>query len=86
MTSKELYDFITERMTAEEALMNLLEGHVMTYNKLKFDEGEEVHPIILISMAAMDMGWDIATPDGDSNATVEGMIVGNETYITKILK
>jgi hypothetical protein len=87
MNAKELYDYITKQMSAEKALMNLLEGHVLTYEKLKFQEGEEIHPIMLISMAAMDMGWDMAIPNHDDNpdAEVEGMIVGTTDYIDDVL-
>jgi len=41
MNVKEFYDHITKHMTAEEALLKLLEGHVKTYDKLVFNEGEE---------------------------------------------
>lgn len=86
MNAFELYKHITAHMTAEDALMKLLEGHSMTYEKLKFNEGEEIHPIIIISMAAMDMGWSMAIPSGDDDKEVEGMIVGTDEYIDSILK
>jgi hypothetical protein len=86
MNAFELYKHITAHITAEEALMKLLEGHVMTYEKLKFNQGEEIHPIILISMAAMDMGWDMAVPNGEGDEEIEGMIVGTNEYIDSILK
>ncbi len=90
MNAFELYKHITAHMTAEEALMKLLEGHIITYEKLKFNEGEEIHPMILISMAAMDMGWSMAIPTGDnceeSDNEVTGMIVGTNEYIDSILK
>jgi hypothetical protein len=88
MTAKELYDYITKQITPEKALMNLLEGHLIEYEKLKFSaEGEEIHPIMLISMAALDMGWDMAIPDhkGNPDAEVEGMIVGTPDYIDDVL-
>jgi len=74
-------------MTAEQALQKLLEGHLLTYEKLKFQEGEEIHPIMLISMAAMDMGWNMAIPDhnNDPDAKIEGMIVGTNDYIDDVL-
>ena len=52
MTVKELYDYITAQMTPKQALMKLLEGSVIQYEKLKFDEnGEPVHPVLVITMA-----------------------------------
>lgn len=87
MTAEELYKHITSHMTAEEALMKLLTGHLREYEKLKFSqEGEEIHPVILISMATLDMGWNIAVPHNDDpNAEVIGMIVGTQEYIDSIL-
>jgi hypothetical protein len=84
MTVKELYDYITEQMSAEEALMHLLSGSIIEYEKLKFDSKEKsVHPLFIISMAAMDMGWQMAIEKGDGN--VNGLVVGNEEYMNKIL-
>lgn len=85
MTVKELYDKIVGNMSAEEALMKLLEGHVITYEKLKFNEGEEIHPVMLISMAAMEMGWEIALPYGDDDDDVIGITVGTEEYFNSVL-
>ena len=86
MNAKEFYDYITTQMTAEEALMKLLEGHVMNYEKLKFQEGEEIHPLMLISLAAMDMGWNIAISDkGSDDDDVVGMVLGTEEYVDDML-
>ena len=87
MNAKELYDYITKQLTPEQALLKLLEGHVLTYEKLKFQEGEEIHPIMLISMAAMDLHWDMAIPSHEDNpdAEIEGMIVGTNDYIDDVL-
>lgn len=85
MNAKELYDYITTQMTAKEALLKLLEGHVLNYEKLKFNEGEEIHPVMLISMAAMDIGWQIAIPSEDEDDDISGMVVGTEEYIDSVL-
>jgi hypothetical protein len=88
MTVDELYKHITAHMTAEEALMKLLTGHLIEYEKLKFsEEGKEIHPVILITMATLDMGWSIAVPSHDDNpdAEIEGMIVGTNKYIDSVL-
>lgn len=87
MNAQDLYDYILKHMSAEQALMNLLKGHVIEYEKLKFSaEGEEIHPIMLIAMAALDMGWDMAVPNfEDPEAEVIGMIVGTSDYIDDVL-
>lgn len=83
MKVKEFYDHITKHITAEEALMKLLEGSVIQYEKLKFDDQQKtVHPLLIISMAAMDMGWQMAIEKGESN--VRGICVGTEDYMKTI--
>jgi hypothetical protein len=89
MTAKEFYDHITKHMTAEQALLKLLEGQVMEYEKLKFSSDENsIHPVLLIAMAAMDMGWNMAIPNpkDDPDADLTGMIVGTQEYIDSVLK
>ena len=81
MSIQELYDHITKHMSAEDALMRLLEGHAMTYEKLRFQEGEEIHPLMLISMAAFEMDWQLAIPEGSEDDDVIGMAVGTEEYL-----
>jgi len=81
MSITELYKHITKHMSAEDALMRLLEGHVITYEKLKFNEGDEIHPIMLISMAAFEMGWQLAIPEGGEDDEVIGLTVGTEKYL-----
>lgn len=85
MTAKELYDHVTKHMSAEEALLKLMEGSIKTYEHLKFNEGEELHPIMVIAAATLDMGWDIAISDDDPDAELQGMIVGTDDYINKLL-
>jgi len=85
MNVKEFYDHITKHMTAEEALLKLLEGHVKTYDKLVFNEGEELHPLMVASMAAMDMGWQMAIPEGSEDEEVRGIIMGTSEYLEEML-
>jgi len=85
MNPKEFYDHITQHMTPEQALLKLLEGHVLTYEKLKFNEGEELHPLMVVSMAAMDMGWDIAIPEGKDDEEIQGIIMGTDEYLQEML-
>ena len=88
MKVQELYDYITKHMTAEQALMKLLESSLHEYQILKFSEdGKEIHPAMLIVMAAQEMGWDIAITNNDDNQEVEldGMINGTSDYINNAL-
>jgi hypothetical protein len=85
MTIDEFYTEITKHMTPEAALKKLLEGSVRQYENLKFKEdGSPVHPLMIIAMAAMDMGWMIAVSDKDKE--VMGMVVGTGEYLDKVLK
>jgi hypothetical protein len=84
MTIQETFDQITKHMTAEQALMKLLEGHVRTYEHLKFNEGEEIHPLILITMAATDMGWDLAIPNTDDDEEIQGVAIGTPEYFEEL--
>ena len=85
MKVQEFYDHNTKHMSAEEALLKLLEGHLRTYEHLKFNEGEEIHPIIVASMAALDMNWNLAIPDGSDDEEVQGMMIGTEAYLDERL-
>jgi len=82
-----LYAYITKHMTAEEALTILLKGKTVEYNVLRFTKDNEIHPLMLIVMAANEMGWNIALKNYDDNADedVEGIIVGTEEYLNSVL-
>jgi hypothetical protein len=84
MIAKELYDYITSQMTAEEALKKLLESSLINYKKLKFNKGEEIHPLILIASASMDMGWQIAVEKDQDE--VRGVSVGTVEYMEQLFK
>lgn len=95
MNAKELRDYILTKMTAEEALLKLLQSHVDHYDKLKvqFDEqyaNEEGHnqgsPIMIIAAAAMDLGWQIAVENSSDDAPVRGLAVGTGAYLDAVLK
>ena len=85
MNVDELYNHITKNMTPEAALRNLLEGTIRTYEHLKFNEGEEIHPAMLVSLAALDMGWSIAIPNDNPDDDLRGMIIGTDDYIDGVL-
>ena len=87
MTVHQLYDYILKEMTPEQALMKLLKGPVMSYDKLKFAKGEEVHPELIITMAAFDLGWDLAIEKSENeNDVVRGMAIGTKEYLESIFK
>lgn len=82
MTVKEVYDFIVSKMTPEEALMKFLEGGTIEYQKLRFSEpGKEVHPLILMAMAAMEMEWGFMVEDVESSSEVRGLVTGTPEYM-----
>jgi hypothetical protein len=83
----ELYAYITKHMTAEEALMIMLKGKIVDYNVLRYSKDNEIHPLMLIVMAANEMGWNIALKnyDDDKDEDVEGIIVGTEEYVNSVL-
>ena len=86
-TVQQLYDYILSEMTPEEALMKLLKGPVMSYDKLKFDKGKEVHPELIVTMAAFDLGWDLAIEKTENkNDVIRGMAVGTKEYLKEIFK
>lgn len=73
-------------MSAETALRKLLEGTVIEYEKLKFSsEDKKIHPLILITTAAFELGWDIQLQKSESgDEEVEGIAVGTENYFNKL--
>jgi hypothetical protein len=84
MKVSELKEHILKHMTADEALEKLLQSSVMRYEKLKFDKGEEVHPLLIITFAALDLGWQLAIER--DNEEVRGLAVGSEEYLNNLFK
>ena len=85
MDTKELYDHITKHMTPEEALMKLLEGHLLTYENLKYNEREELHPVMFVAMAALDMNWSMAIPkEKNEDDILNGMAIGTQEYLDDV--
>jgi len=79
MTEDQLYEHITQHMTPEYALRKFIQGAMIQYEKLKFDGGEEVHPLMIMTMAAWDMGWDFILESDQED--VRGILTGTEAYI-----
>ena len=90
MNVQELYQHITKYLTPEEALLKILEGQVRTYENFKvsnfrFEEGEAVPPIMLVVMAAQEMGWNVCIPSASDDDEIQGMIIGTEEYVDERL-
>jgi hypothetical protein len=83
MNAKEFYDYIVTQMTPEQALMKFIKGATMQYENLKFD-GEPAHPLMVMAMAAKDMGWSMALDNSDPDAEVQGLVIGTSDYLDKI--
>ena len=78
----DLYNHIIKFMTPEVALKKLLSSSLIQYEKLKFDnDGQPVHPLIIISMASMDLGWGFVVTE---EPEVQGLVVGTQEYIGRI--
>lgn len=84
MTVEQLYDHIVSQLTPEEALKRLLESGLINYQKLRFQEGEEIHPVMLIAMASMEMGWNFLVEKVEGEENVRGLIVGTDEYVDTI--
>jgi len=82
MTLDELYDYITSQLTPEETLKKMLESSLINYKELKFKKGKEIHPLILISLASLEMGWGIAIEK--DKELVRGISVGTKEYMEKL--
>lgn len=83
ITVQQLYDHIVKQITPEEALKRLLSSSLLTYEKLKFPEGQPpVHPVFVMTMAAMDMGWGFLIPANKEEIT--GMVTGTEEYLNDV--
>lgn len=84
MNLQELYDYITSQLTPEEALKRSLEAGLINYKELKFKKGKEIHPLLLISIAALEMGWQIAVEKDKKD--VRGISVGTKKYMDNLFK
>jgi hypothetical protein len=87
MTVQELYDYITSKMTPEEALKKMLESGLIEYQHLKFSgEGKEIHPLILIAMCGFELGWSFAMPkDSETDKTeMNGIVMGTMEFLDEL--
>lgn len=87
MKLDDLYNHITKHMTPEEALKKLLESSLVNYENLKFEKGKEVHPIMIITFAAWDLGWEMtAFERREDHEQVDGLSVGTKEYMDWVFK
>lgn len=81
-TVQDLYDQITSQLSPEEALMNMLKASVQQYEDQKLDaQGQPVHPIYIIVLAAKELGWEIAMNTEEQNPNVIGLTMGTKEYM-----
>lgn len=84
MTLEELKAYILTQLTPDQVIDRFLEKEMIIYDKLKFNNGEAIHPTILIAHASMDMGWNFMIEENHEN--IRGMVVGTEEYMNDLLK
>lgn len=87
ITIGEFYNHITKHMSAEEALKLLLSSSLVTYEKLKFDKDDmPVHPLFIMSMAALDLGWGMIFSRPEDGESIEGISFGNSNYLNQLFQ
>lgn len=71
--------------------MKLLSGPLYKYEHITFpkrgeeeDGNEGVHPLLVIAMAALDLGWQLAIENGEGDEQVRGLAVGTQEYMDKL--
>ncbi len=85
MTVDELYKQITKNQTPEQALKNILDANIKEYSHLKFsDDNNKIHPVVLINMASMELGWDVYLSYDDDN-NIYGLFTGTEKYVNDVI-
>lgn len=86
MTVDELYNYITSKMSVEEALKTLLAAQVERYTQMRLGEPTEgpINPIMIIAASCVEMGWDICIEKGSPGELVRGMVIGTDEYIDTI--
>ena len=91
MTALELRAYILKHMSAEDALLKLLELQCDQYDKLKLGEplepipGQGINPLMILACAALDLGWDMILT-GKGQEQVTGLICGTREYIDDVAK
>jgi len=83
MTPRELRQYILKHMSAEEALLKLLEGDLINYQYLKFKDNETTHPMIIVAAAGLEMGWDLVLLNENPETEVKGFIIGTREYVNE---
>lgn len=77
-----------DSINSEEAMPNMAENAADQYEAKKIDaNGEYVHPISIIVMAAKELGWQIllnSELDDDEDGNVIGLVIGTDKYMKSI--
>lgn len=87
---QELYDYVINTYgSPEQALKAILYHNMDGYEDLKKELSEnrvdvelEGHPLVIITMASFELGWDIAVEGQKEN--VRGLSVGTSEYINDL--
>lgn len=87
LTPDELYDFIVQHMTPEQALRRLLQTTVDQYEELKGIKTNNGvgSPLFILAAAALEMGWQISIEKGKDDSFVEGLVLGTPEYLDRTL-
>lgn len=87
MKAKDLRDYILRHMSAEDALLRLLQLQCENYSKMKLgqpislEKGQGINPLMIICCAAMDLGWDMVIEDQSISENIRGISCGTDDYI-----
>jgi|SRR5581483_6715483 len=84
MTHEQIKAYILSKMSKDEVIDRFLESGLLVYEKLKFAEGEELHPLMVMAYAAMDMGWDLIVHGDSTTYQVKGITTGTPEHIQKM--
>ena len=81
--------YITQHMSAEEALTKLLATQINHYEKLKLekqpeDNPETVSPYLIMTLAAFDLGWLLSVEDEKKSSVIRGLSMGSEEYLKEL--
>lgn len=90
MKLQEVYEYmLTHYGSAEQALKAVIYHNLDSYDKMKeaakaeaSHEELEGHPLMVITMSALELGWDIAVESGQPH--VRGLTMGTPAYLDSI--
>lgn len=86
MNTKELYDMILCTMSAEEALLKILESQINMSEYYVGSDDKKLNPTILIFIAANDLGWKLIPANQNLPLEERGVLIGGRKFIENISK